>query len=81
MSRVGLRRHATEGDVLHTPVLPCFGGAVGAGEAELFLSMLTVPRLSVPLVLAFVADNRVGMLFVPARHAAKPRLVRYGAHS
>jgi hypothetical protein len=52
----------TEEDVLFTDDLPTFGDSCREEESERIVSYLTVPSLAAPLLLAFFANERVGLL-------------------
>ncbi len=71
------RRRITEDDVLHAPTLYNFDSNLTQEDAEAFVSALTAPYLRIPLVLAFLADDRLGCLFnaeVRLRVPPVPRL-------
>ena len=53
----------TEDDVLHSPTLYNFDNNLAQEDAEAFVSALTTPYLRIPLVLAFLSDDRLGCLF------------------
>jgi hypothetical protein len=52
----------TEEDVLFAEELPTFGDSCREEESERIVSYLTVPSLAAPLLLAFFANERVGLL-------------------
>eukprot|EP00913_Durusdinium_trenchii_P011100 g10422.t1 len=59
---VGLDKASTEDDVVHAPTLPNFGQALAQEEAEHVLSSLTMPYLRIPLLLHFLAADRLHAL-------------------
>ena len=53
----------TEDDILHVPNLENFGGVLSPSESETLFSILTVPYLRIPMILAFFAtEERVHAL-------------------
>eukprot|EP00466_Bigelowiella_natans_P012371 jgi/Bigna1/86051/estExt_fgenesh1_pg.C_70337 len=46
-------RGVTEEDVLHTGIMPTFGGSMAGQDSEALLTYLTVPYMRIPLVLGF----------------------------
>lgn len=53
----------TEDDVLHSPTVSNFSDNLTQEDAEKFVSYLTAPYLRIPLVLAFLSEDRLGCLF------------------
>ena len=56
------RANPTEEDVLHNLKLPSFGDTLSPEESERFFAYLTAPDLAIPLLLAFFAEDRAGVL-------------------
>jgi len=52
----------TEDDILYLDPIFTFNDTLSEEDAEKFAEYLMVPYLSIPLVLSFFSDNRVGTL-------------------
>eukprot|EP00435_Cladocopium_sp_Y103_P040164 s652_g10.t2 len=62
LQAAGLEKAISEDDVIHAPTLPTFGQALAQEEAEHVLSALTTPYLRIPLLLHFLAADRLHAL-------------------
>ena len=56
-------RPASEDDVLHSKELPTFSSQLTEEDAEVLVSYMTAPYVSIPLILNFFARDRLGALF------------------